>query len=44
MNIKDPDSLGLSQDEEDKILRTDDTYGSNMAATSGAISSGRLLK
>lgn len=36
INIEDPDSLGLSPDEEDKILRTDDTQDTNMATTSGA--------
>ena len=36
INIEDPDSLGLSPDEEDKILRTDDTQDTNMVATSGA--------
>ena len=35
INIEDPDSLGLSPDEEDKILQTDDTQDTNMAATSG---------
>ena len=40
MSIGDPDSLGLSPDEEDKILRTDDTQDTNMAATSSANSSG----
>ena len=32
INIEDPDSLGLSPDEEDKILRTDDKQDTNMAA------------
>lgn len=36
INIEEPDSLGLSPDEEDKISRTDDTQDTNMAATSGA--------
>lgn len=36
INIEDPDSLGLSPDEKDKILRTDDTQHTNMEATSGA--------
>ena len=36
INIEEPDSLGLSPDEEDKISRTDDTLDTNMAATSGA--------
>ena len=36
INIEDPDLLGLSPDKEDKILRTDDTQDTNMAAASGA--------
>ena len=44
MNIEDPDSLGLSPDEEDKILRTDDTQDTNMTATSGASSSEQLAE
>lgn len=43
-NIKDPQSLCLSPDEEDKILRTNDTQDTNMAATSGANSSGPLAE
>ena len=44
INIEDPDSLGLSPDEEDKILQTDDTQDTNMAATSGANPSGSLAE
>ena len=44
MNIEDPDSLYLSPDEEDKILRTDDTQDTNMTATSGASSSEQLAE
>ena len=44
INIEDPDSLDLSPDEDDKILQTDDTQDTNMAATSGANRSGPLAE
>ena len=44
INDEDPNSLGLSPDEEDNILRTDETQDTNMAATSGANSSGPLAE
>ena len=42
--IEDPDWLGLSLDQEDKILHPDDTQDTNMAATSGANPSGSLAE
>ena len=44
INIEDPDWLGLSPDQEDKILHPDDTQDTNMAATSGANPSGSLAE
>ena len=44
INTEDPDSLDLSSDEEDEILRTDDRQDTSMAATSGASPSGPLAE
>ena len=44
INTEDPDSLDLSPDEEDKILRTDDRQDTSMAATSGTSPSGPLAE